>query len=44
MSKSYFHVIKKDLKEVKKRYADERRSVVEAEIEEIKINLEVMIA
>ncbi|MGJ7921168.1 DNA topoisomerase IV subunit A [Neobacillus sp. LXY-4] len=37
-------VIKKDLKEVKKRFADERRSVVQAEIEEIKINLEVMVA
>jgi topoisomerase IV subunit A len=37
-------VIKKDLKDVKKRYADERRSSVEAEIEEIKINLDVMIA
>lgn len=36
-------VIKKDLKEVKKRFADERRSKVEAEIEEIKINLEVMV-
>jgi topoisomerase-4 subunit A len=29
---------------VKKTYADDRRSVIEAEIEEIKINLEVMIA
>jgi topoisomerase IV subunit A len=37
------NVIIKDLKEVKKRFADERRSVVQAEIEEIKINLEVMI-
>jgi topoisomerase IV subunit A len=37
-------VIKKDLKDVKKRYADERRSQVQAEIEEIKINLEVMVA
>lgn len=37
-------VIKKDLKDVKKRYADERRSKVQAEIEEIKINLEVMVA
>jgi topoisomerase IV subunit A len=37
-------VIKKDLKDVKKKYADERRSKVVAEIEEIKINLDVMIA
>ncbi|APH05094.1 DNA topoisomerase IV subunit A [Bacillus weihaiensis] len=37
-------VIKTDLKKVKKTYADARRSVIEAEIEEIKINLEVMIA
>ncbi|WP_299090695.1 DNA topoisomerase IV subunit A [uncultured Metabacillus sp.] len=37
-------VIKTDLKKVKKAYADERRSVIEAEIEEIKINLEVMVA
>lgn len=37
-------VIKTDLKKVKKTYADERRSVIQAEIEEIKINLEVMIA
>ncbi len=36
-------VIKKDLKEVKKRFADERRSLVQAEIEELKINLEVMV-
>lgn len=37
-------VIKNDLKRVKKTYADDRRSVIEAEIEEIKINLEVMVA
>ncbi|MFD2444013.1 DNA topoisomerase IV subunit A [Bacillus sp. CGMCC 1.16607] len=36
-------VIKKDLKEVKKKYSDDRRSKVEAEIEDIKINLEVMV-
>ncbi|MDP4164041.1 MAG: DNA topoisomerase IV subunit A [Bacillota bacterium] len=43
-SESKLHsVIKKDLKEVKKRFADERRSKVEAEIEEIKINLDVMV-
>lgn len=37
-------VIKKELKDVKKRFANDRRTVVEAEIEEIKINLEVLIA
>ncbi len=36
-------VIKKELARVKKTYADKRRSVIEAEIQEIKINLEVMI-
>ncbi|RHW42154.1 DNA topoisomerase IV subunit A [Neobacillus notoginsengisoli] len=36
-------VIKKDLKDVKKRFADSRKSSIEAEIEELKINLEVMV-
>lgn len=36
-------VIKTDLKKIKKTYADDRRSKIEEEIEEIKINLEVMI-
>ncbi|MFD1737061.1 DNA topoisomerase IV subunit A [Bacillus salitolerans] len=36
-------VIKADLKRVKKLYADDRKSRIEAEIEEIKINLEVMV-
>ncbi|WP_251550607.1 DNA topoisomerase IV subunit A [Neobacillus muris] len=36
-------VIIKELKDVKKRFADQRRSKIEAEIEEIKINLEVMV-
>ncbi|WP_077617941.1 DNA topoisomerase IV subunit A [Bacillus sinesaloumensis] len=36
-------VIKTDLKRVKKTYADSRRSKIEDEIEEIKINLEVII-
>lgn len=36
-------VIKKDLKDVKKRFADARRSKIEAEIEELKINLEVTV-
>ena len=38
-----FSVIKKELKDVKKRFEDARRSKIEAEIEELKINLEVMI-
>ncbi len=43
-SESKLHsVIKKDLKDVKKRFVDARRSKIEAEIEEIKINLEVMV-
>ncbi|PLR78593.1 DNA gyrase subunit A [Bacillus sp. V3-13] len=37
-------VIKKDLKDVKKRFEDERRTSIEAEISEIKINLEVLVA
>nr|WP_263326675.1 DNA topoisomerase IV subunit A [Neobacillus sp. Marseille-Q6967] len=41
--KKLHSVIKKELKDVKKRFADERRSKIEAEIEEIKINLEVMV-
>ncbi|MBD8068170.1 DNA topoisomerase IV subunit A [Bacillus sp. PS06] len=36
-------VIKTDLKKLKKTYSDERRSKIEDQIEEIKINLEVMI-
>jgi topoisomerase-4 subunit A len=42
--KELFSVIKKDLKDVQKRFIDIRRSVIEAEIEEIKINLDVLIA
>ncbi|WP_307339143.1 DNA topoisomerase IV subunit A [Metabacillus malikii] len=37
-------VIKDDLRRVKKTYVDSRRSVIEEKIEEIKINLEVMVA
>lgn len=36
-------VIKTDLKRVKKTYSDERRAIIEEEIEEIKIDVEVMI-
>ncbi|MED0681505.1 DNA topoisomerase IV subunit A [Bacillus altitudinis] len=42
--KKLFKVITNNLKKLKKTYADERRSVIEEKIEEIKINLEVMIA
>jgi topoisomerase-4 subunit A len=41
--KKLLSVIKSELKKMKKTYADERRTVIENEIEEIKINLEVMI-
>ncbi|OAT73978.1 DNA topoisomerase IV subunit A [Parageobacillus thermoglucosidasius] len=41
--KKLLAVIKKELKAMKKQYADERKTVIEDEIEEIKINLEVMI-
>ncbi len=42
--KKLFSVIKKELKDVKKRFSDDRRTKIEEEIEEIKINLEVLIA
>lgn len=42
--KKLFQVIKSDLRKMKKTYADDRRTDIEEEIEEIKINLEVMIA
>ncbi|MHC1991434.1 DNA topoisomerase IV subunit A [Bacillus safensis] len=42
--KKLLKVITNSLKKLKKIYADERRSVIEEKIEEIKINLEVMIA
>ncbi|WP_417900420.1 DNA topoisomerase IV subunit A [Bacillus haimaensis] len=41
--KKLFSVIKTDLKRVKKLYTNDRKSKIEQEIEEIKINLEVMI-
>ncbi|KPB06366.1 DNA topoisomerase IV subunit A [Bacillus sp. CHD6a] len=41
--KKLFSVIKSDLKRVKKLYTNERRSKIQDQIEEIKINLEVMI-
>ncbi|MDQ0220472.1 DNA topoisomerase IV subunit A [Peribacillus cavernae] len=42
--KVLFQVIKKELKQVKKEFNDVRRSVIVEKIEEIKINLEVLIA
>ncbi|KAB2331509.1 DNA topoisomerase IV subunit A [Cytobacillus depressus] len=42
--KKLLSVIQKELKDVKKRFSDNRRTVIEDEIEEIKINLEVLIA
>lgn len=41
--KKLFSVIKKELLQVKKAFADNRRTKIEAEIEEIVINLEVLI-
>jgi topoisomerase IV subunit A len=41
--KKLYSVIKKELSEVKKKYADDRRTQIEAEIQEIKIDMEVMI-
>jgi topoisomerase IV subunit A len=41
--KKLLSVIKKELRDVKKRFADNRRSKIEAEIEELKINLEVTV-
>ncbi|MDN5387995.1 MULTISPECIES: DNA topoisomerase IV subunit A [Bacillus] len=42
--KKLLKVIKDNLKKVKKTYAGQRRSVIEEKIEEIKINLEVIVA
>lgn len=41
--KKLMNVIKKELIEIKKKYGDERRTKIEKEIEEIKINLEVLV-
>jgi topoisomerase IV subunit A len=41
--KKLISVIKKDLLSIKKKYEDERRTKIQEEIEEIKINLEVMV-
>ena len=42
--KKLLSIIKKELKTVKKQYNDERLSKIEDQIEEIKINLEVLVA
>ncbi|WP_077621856.1 DNA topoisomerase IV subunit A [Sediminibacillus massiliensis] len=42
--KKLFKVIKDDLKQLRKKYADSRKTIIEKEIEELKINLEVMVA
>lgn len=41
--KKLMNVIKKELKEIKKKYGDERRTTIEKEIEEIKINLDLLV-
>lgn len=41
--KKLLAVIKKELKSMKKQYADERRTVIEEEIEELKVNVEALI-
>src|SRR5690606_24008849 len=41
--KKLIQVIKRELTHVKKKYSDERRTKIEAEIDEIKIDLEVTI-
>lgn len=41
--KKLLSVIKSELRKLKKTYADERRTVIQDEIEDIKINMEVMI-
>ncbi|PXW91855.1 DNA topoisomerase IV subunit A [Streptohalobacillus salinus] len=42
--KALYHVIVTDLKDIKKRFKTERLTTIEKEVEELKINLEVMIA
>lgn len=39
-----FQTIKNDLKQTKKNFADKRRTIIENQIEELKINIEVMVA
>src|SRR5690625_2407671 len=42
--KKLFQTIKKDLRQIKKKYANDRRTTIEAEIEELNINIEVVVA
>ncbi|MEC5422577.1 DNA topoisomerase IV subunit A [Virgibacillus sp. C22-A2] len=42
--KKLYQTIKKDLKQIKKTFADKRKTVIEDKIEELKINIEVMVA
>ena len=42
--KKLFQTIKMDLRQIKKKFADPRRTVIEDKIEELKINIEVMVA
>src|SRR5690625_3438448 len=42
--KKLYQTIKKDLRQMKKKYADDRRTSIEEEIDELKINIEVLIA
>ncbi|WP_416150609.1 DNA topoisomerase IV subunit A [Salipaludibacillus sp. HK11] len=41
--KNLIHEIKKDLNRIKKLYDDDRKTVIEAEIEDLQINLEVIV-
>src|SRR5699024_4905953 len=43
-NKKLFHTIKADLKQLKKTIGDERRTVIEEEIEELTFNIEVTVA
>ncbi|WP_099158208.1 DNA topoisomerase IV subunit A [Virgibacillus ndiopensis] len=42
--KKLLQTIKSDLKQLKKTYSDKRRTIIEDKIEELKINIEVMVA
>lgn len=42
--KKLFQTIKSDLKKLKKTYAEDRRTIIENSIEELKIDIEVMVA
>ncbi|MFZ3577736.1 DNA topoisomerase IV subunit A [Virgibacillus sp. DJP39] len=42
--KKLFQTIKSDLKKIKKTYADKRRTIIENKVEELKIDIEVLVA